>query len=159
MRTKSDSGSFYQLFITDSMRGNLKIHWRQPLYSESSCSQCIGYIAVECCSNLAAASGYELWCLLLFHASQAVTAENRYTKSSAFTNIMQNYISDVSYSYTCKNALYASHNYNASIFRRRSGRDDGIGNRERLAGLLLFNDPTHRLGPTRFYPQNRFIMC
>ena len=43
------------------IRGDVKIHWLQPPYLAAICRQLIKeklYIAVECCSNLAAAMGY-----------------------------------------------------------------------------------------------------
>ena len=48
--------------IMSGLRGDVKINWLQPPYSAASCSQLIYgmlYVALECCSILAAASSYE----------------------------------------------------------------------------------------------------
>ena len=55
---------FFQALFTGSfvLRGDIKVHWLQLLYLSASCSLLLKerlYITVECCSNWAAASGYE----------------------------------------------------------------------------------------------------
>ena len=52
----------YQMNKRLGIRGDVKINWLQPPYSAASCSQLIQemlYIALECCSIMAAASSYE----------------------------------------------------------------------------------------------------